>query len=146
MQKKFKFFCNRYYSDRVAFDAPEGFYILPTGELYEDGITFISKDFKFNIHVFYGNEETPFFDEYGCVKIGDNFKVKRGKFECDAFYFNYEKRQARFYLERYAFNSDKSGLSCVYTAFWVFDKNKYAAEKFLKKHKIKKFFDSIEYF
>ncbi len=33
MQKRFKFFCNRYYSERVAFDPPQGFERLNFEEL-----------------------------------------------------------------------------------------------------------------
>ncbi|MDE7167945.1 MAG: hypothetical protein K2O28_03750 [Clostridia bacterium] len=85
--------------------------------------------------------------EKGCVKLGDDFKVKRGNIECKAFYFNYEKRKARFYFERYTFKRDKHGVSCVNVVLFVFDENDaFAAEKALNRPKVKAFFDSIEYF
>ena len=144
---KFKFFCNRYYSARVAFDAPEGFHTSVINEFDENDIRFFSNDLKIVIHVYYSDEYVPFLDDSIRDNVKEEFTVKRGRNEGKAFYFNYAPKNARFYYERYVFETDKQGFNHVNIVLWTINKNdRYAAVKALKRPNIKAFFDSIEYF
>lgn len=144
---KFKFFCNRYYSERVAFNAPEGFRTLIINEFDENSVRFFSNDSKIAIRVYYSDENVLFLDNSITANIKEEFTIKRGRNVGKAFYVNYAPKSVRFYYERYVFETDKQGFNHVNIVLWTINENdRYAAVKALTRPDVKAFFDSIEYF
>ncbi len=143
-------FCGKHFS----FDLPQGFNFKLGDDFNEIGIRFLSDDETVSIEI--STEEQTgqpqadilqFCEENIYYAICNVFKVKRGKGEGFALFYNDKEIPCSYYSECYAFKDDNNRFYSVSVVLGVEDENgdKYAAKKVLNRPEVNAFFDSIEY-